>query len=310
MTTILHVGSPKSGTTTLQENVLAHLDGIVYLGKPFPTPEMRQDIEYVKRYDASDFSLERLKSFVAEHRATAEAAGKPLVFSDETLTSPGMKSLVAERLHEVFGPARIIVTLRNQHKSIESYYTRHGRTLKKVPDKWAGSFVPFDDWFDTSVRNFQGTQLDRVRYDNVVDVYGAVFGRENIVPLLFEEMIGDADAFGEKLGTILGVAGSEVSELLTRPALNTRPPALKRDFHRAETAVPYGLRRAAGRILPRGIKDGIKASLERVLWSGDRDSRMVVSDEKREEIRQMYADGNRRLVSEFGLELERYGYPL
>ena len=186
---ILHVGVEKSGTTFLQRNIFSRVPTLVFIGQPYENKDFRQSIESLKRDDKYEYNEKYLLEILKPYFGKAESSGKYLLFSDETITSPDMKTEVARRLRSLFGAARILITIRNQISSVESYYVKHGRILKKVPDPWNGQFVEFDDWFKYYFNNPRGFHFDRINYKKIFQIYASNFGEENIIVLPYEAMI-------------------------------------------------------------------------------------------------------------------------
>jgi len=308
MHSVIHVGIAKSGTTTLQENIFARLRDVLFLGKPYQVPWIRDQIEALKWRDDGHLNLEPLKEFFAEKSHEARGSKKTLVLSEESLTSPPMKLLVARRLREVFDTPKILLTFRNQMHSVVSYYTKQGRILKKVPKPWAGRFVSFEEWFEFSINNIEGTHLDRLRYYDVANVYADVFGRQNVVLLLFEDMINRPAFFAEQMARLLNVSVNVVRGLLEQPAANTRSTIGDRKLHELNSSMPKGIRLLGG-ALPPPVKSKLKQAFSGVLRDSRRDKIELNADRKRQLIN-LYADGNQRLIKEWGLELGKYDYPL
>jgi hypothetical protein len=211
------------------------------------------------------------------------------------------RDVIAARLYRLFQPARIVFTIRNQEKYISSMYLnlkRNSAFFSRMP------MPPVSQWYQGMLTQFRCHYLQNLNFYEVIDVYRQLFGRENILILPLEMLINDGPS--EYLGTLCKFADIALSRADVeryREPRNTRMSAMKGlaadmiaddqffDFYSV-------LRQRLGR-----------EQLDELLDSGDRAAAML-EPEDLTDLGQRVAAGNRLLAGEYGVELERYGYPL
>ncbi len=144
----IHVGYPKTATTYLQQEVFPHVPGIAYLGKPLHDKAVETAFADLRFLDDVSFRkdecFERLRSYV---RSKGGQSDNGLLLSYEGFVCPkhwgtrlADRSIIAQRLHQVFGEAKIIITLREQISWLGSYYLRHIKP-------YHGQFAREKEWF-------------------------------------------------------------------------------------------------------------------------------------------------------------------
>lgn len=306
---IIHVGVAKSGTTFLQRILFELHPNVIRLGQPYEDKALRRLVDSLKRDDDYDFDFAALEAKIEAFQNVAQDGERVFVFSDETLTSPEMKSIVADRLHRLFGPSKILITIRNQISSIQSYYARQGRILKRVPGKWNGRHIEFEEWFDYCVNNPRGTHLDRINYKKIMKIYMERFGEENVHVLLFEDMANSNHVFTESLMDLLGGPTSVIENLLKKGAVNPRSTVRAHVHHKLRSRFLWG--GSLLKYLPvsqRG-KQAIRSTFQAFLQAGKRDT-VDLPDYALEKIREIYKDSNQWVAEETGLDIKRHGYPL
>lgn len=198
-TLFLHIGTQKTGTTTIQsilsknkEKLLS--EGIGYLGR---FAKLAREIRVIEEYD------EKLVNQLQEEINTEIDAIKnrdlhTFVISNEKFSGDKMIShrnagAIAHFLKEVFDPfnfdIKIIVFLRRQDQYIESTY------VQKVYSGSTDSFQEFLDHFN---------EMD-FHWDEFLDLYANVFGVENMFVRGFDKKyLPHEDSLIQTFGTIIG----------------------------------------------------------------------------------------------------------
>jgi hypothetical protein len=306
---VIHVGYPKTATTTFQQHVFPHHPEIDYLGKFIPS------FRYVEEslYGLIDELLHRsaigfggtgeLQATVA--RLRQGTARRCVLLSSESFIHPSVIDVaaVADRLHGAFNPCKILITIREQVSAILSFYWMHGRygqylTIgpKTEADRIAYP-IPFAAWlrFQKSAidRNYLGT----LHYDAVIGRYVEKFGAGNVCVLLYEAIKEDPDGYARDLGAYLGVDAARLRRLM----------ADKHELKSKERAEPW--RNGHGSALEAAAQ---KPRLFHKLRAAFRPQKVLPPrlsiDEEIAGLREMYRAGNARLARERSLPLERFGY--
>lgn len=303
----VHIGFPKTATTTFQQHVFPAHPDIEYIGKFIPGFGYRTDAlaSNIGRLITSDsVSYAGVGALRDEVNAIIRSSSRRIVllssesFVQEQATDRG---LVAKRLFEAFGPCRILITIREQLSIIRSFFAMHGQYgqylfLTKHEDEAFVLPLSMSDWLKFALRHPDRNFPSMIRYADVIDCYCGLFGRHNVGLLVYEEFVHDPTAYVQRLADFLHVDPEEMARLQSgRHEHRSRP-------RRVPTANPAPVPGLLGRLSAR-LRDRNPAA-----------STVALSTEIPEpwltQLRDQYRPGNRRLAEVYGLPLERYGYIL
>lgn len=299
---VLHIGFPKTATTTFQAHVFARHPGLLNIARPFRDDAHERLWTSLAVDDDMDYAENELARLVAQYRAGGD---RVMLYSDETVVNTPIRSIAAKRLKRLFPDAIVVAVLRSQFSALVSYYHGPGWALNAAPEPYRGSHVSFGNFL-----GFGFAQPDRspyfktIRYSEILDLYAGLFGRDRVHVLLYENFMDDRAGFVNRLSSLLGIDGRKAQDPLGGGHEN---PAAK-DFdiwHRK-------LRRRFLRDVPisRFVPGSrhVKRGLERMFGRGHRQA--VLDDAWRGRIAQAYGPGNRAVAAAYGLDLEKHGYPL
>jgi hypothetical protein len=224
---IIHVGFAHSGTTSLQENIFSKRTDLFYAGVPYAG--VRGDLggifSLVKYREPGRYDSAATTALAAELIFRRMHAGQRLVISDETLvdqpaiyyTPPMMHvALIAERLRALFGPARVLFTLRNPLHTVVSTYLTLKRNYAALANR---DIEPFEQWFAGNLTQERNLFLCNLDPSLAIRKYELVFGegQVNVLPLelLTRQGIG---AYLCRLGEIMGLefSPSEIDGYVAR----------------------------------------------------------------------------------------------
>jgi hypothetical protein len=307
---VVHIGFPKTGTTTHQNHLFAKHSQIHYLGKPYKSKHFETELHRLIKEESTTYQPDSLKEYLASPEVRIHDAGKKvLLVSDEIMVSVSKvrdKGMVAQRIKDVFSPCKILITLRNQFEILQSSYISGGRLLTEfnVPKKYRGRFVGFEDWLEHSYENLSRSHVGNFIFFNTVDYYARLFGKSNVLVLLFEEFIYNKEAYIKKLAEFLNIDAQESLALIETAHDNERIDQSRLNFeHWVGSRVPIKKNRfifAAAKIS--GFFSG--------LFSNNKKARVLIPGIWLERLKSLYSEGNRKLMKEFDLPLDRYDYPV
>lgn len=301
---VLHVGYPKTGTTTFQINVFPNHPEIDYLGKFLPSHHF-QDETLSRGVDAllhrpswREPELGFLKQGVQDIQRGSK--GKVILLSSEAFIHPIATDLtaVAQRLRDVFGPCKVWITIREQVSLLLSFYWMHGRhgqylSTNAIPQNITLKYpLGLTEWLELQRHAYDRNLLPVLHYDEVISLYRDTFGASNVSVLVFEELRDDPAEYCEKVSSLLGVDAQETKRLAVGKIENAS----------AGRSIPWHGREKA--LHPSRAQSLLRAMGRRLGMVGQtRDPEAIL-----EELRQEFRPGNDAIVRELALPLARYGY--
>lgn len=231
----VHVGYPKSASTTLQKTLFSKHSDILNLGL-YPTnnigvdtKETSEDSIYLndgylkifydnmtklneKEYAKSNNEFlfnEKIKKYIL-------ATDKKVIFSHERFTSVFFAykdyQVKAKRLYNFFPNAKILFIIRNQYNWLMSQYRDHPFDPRNLS---SGKATTFDEWFEIASTDKSIKLMDNLDYYNVIQYYEDLYGRQNIGVFQFEELITDLESFSQKISDFLEINKDKTQEILS-----------------------------------------------------------------------------------------------
>ncbi len=305
---VLHIGLPKTATTTLQKSVFPKLSGVCYAGKHIPgygytSVELGRAMHALMRADSvlGDV-VPAFAEAVSEVSATCGAS--TLVISSESLAHPSARDigLVAKRLAAAVPQARILISIRAQTDLVRSWYRSHGRfaqymfTHKRESERIRSSLSQ-REWWDFVSRDPDAGLLAMLDFDAIVECYARLFpNRVTVLPM--EWMRVDPSRFARSLAGLLGADPAACEQALEgaheNRGLSKREVCAARVCSMLGVSADFLEHRSQG-VIRRWLAAG---------GAADEKLAPVIG----EFIRTRYAKGNSRLSSRFGLDLSSWGY--
>ena len=306
----IHVGYPKTATTTLQVHLFPNHPEIDYLGKFVPgfhytDPVLGRHVgamitEGKALYDGG---ADARRDF-EEVRAASKK--KAVVLSSESfvhVTAPDV-CMVADRVKSVCAPCKIIITIREQRSFLESFYRTHGRFgqyLFLVKDEFEDISFPIhiDRWLSIMARSQERNVLSLIHFDRIVGYYDALFGRDNVLVLLYDELMVAPEDFIRKLCAFLSIDSGTALDLVRGRCENPGSPS--RLVLCGDKAPVY--------LSPVMEVTEAEPGQTTARWiSTLRDEDACMANDWRVLLGKLYRDGNQRLQSVRGLPLAEFGY--
>jgi hypothetical protein len=315
---LVHIGYPKTGTTTLQKGIFHKLDEkeiINYVGRGSKQKFLDWNNKFVRRDDINQdlvFSEEKLNVFSDERLTNQEFYSKMRYMNDsgETRGSPHPNPLeelthnpfnnasrVKSTLGEYADDIKILVTLRNQPKIVHSLYAYTYHTYQESEyDTWQKYFSHF------VTENY--LQKD-FYYDKLLKKYEEIFGKENIHVVLFEHLKHNPNKYIEEIREILNI-DTNIEEFITLEPQNVaektdeyyvnqyRNPNLveKKIPNKLKSGVRNGLQRS--RIT--GLLPILKKAYDLIAFNEGKNKVQKISEEEINQILNIYEQSNMRLT--------------
>lgn len=304
--TVIHIGFPKTGTTTLQ-SALRKTPGCRYVGKGLRdglTPGLSLDLaEAVFFSDRRRFR--ELRGSLTERLGQAGEGASCLVVSDEAFTFAEFMAIgrkwgrqvvtdhedVADRLAQLLGDATVLMSVREQRAFLRSF---HDQTLKRGRDD-----TPLDTFVQTEIDHASHrSMLGLLRYEACLEAYEARFGAGNVHVSVFEQDRSDYEGYIARVADICGLPADGLLRAWGGGHENTGRP---------ENAGP-GLR-AARQIVPATVRRMVPNSARsRLAAAMSPPPKPDLSEAHGAWLAEHFAASNAALGARTGLDLARWGY--
>jgi len=315
----VHIGLPKTATTTLQRGLFANHPEIEFLGKRAgrrADPRLRRCSgkaafrlanqlfwDHVRCID-----VDEAKRLYREEILPAINPDKQIVFSFEGLAVARLETrkAVAQNLRDVFGSCRIIIGIRRPLDLVEALYFQRlkRRHLGEQNERFALLRSPSTtQWLESII---EGRELvDHLDYAHTIRIFIEALGRENVAVFALEHLRAAPVDFARSLCGFLEIDAEEGVRLLEGRQHNVRltQPVVDRMLRFERSGIASLLYAMAGRgIRKRLVRAGAdEASMH---------ARLSFSPDFRESIEARTRNGNRWIAKEWRLPLEDYGYPV
>jgi len=322
---LLHVGLPKTGTTTLQQAIFPNHSQIFYLGKFFRTS--------IERGCLSNDVHEVLEPLFWGHKKASDtkettrlcrekifpqvSENKCLLVSYEVLGNRPTRTFrrMLERAKEVFGSCRILYVLRNPLTQIPSEYLQNieGGFIDPKRREWMDPpcFLCIETWFakKNMTRAEAGAVNDRwpffsSNYIQNIQASIELLGKENVGVFLFEELQKKPEKYYRSISRFIGIDPDEAYLLSQQKHLNKRITQGELNKIRqlyscvwTKALLPFLSKWLRRRLLLTAAKNSDPAKVE-------------LAADFQEKIIAATRDGHRWLVENLDLPLEEYGYPI
>ena len=306
---LIHVGYHKTATTWLQNFIFNNSE----LG--FTSPWGAQSGLAAKAFilkNSYRFDSEVARSEFRGLYNFGQRDGLVPVISNEALCGQPIQGgrfayskHVADRLHNAFPEAQILVVIREQKSSIISHYRQY------VANGGMHSIESYIGDRNLPPGFAPPCPIDHFEYDLYVSYLQSIFDKENVLVLPFETLRLDRKSFVNKICFFAGL--DECSELPESPpsrvGLKGYALGLRRFFNQANFGIPDWslgrqsiqcrvagkLSRKVNSIVPGVLNEKYESKLKKAVA---------------ERIGDRFADSNHRLAELTGLSLAELGYPL
>ena len=297
MARIVHIGYAKSGTTFLQHKVFPGLKGIEYVRK-----ESSKRMLYPLILNAHrDLDFEQIAKGIQSN------IGDHALLSEEQLTGSFFVNLainrydIAEGLKSL-GMDKVIITIRNQRDAVPSLYSQyvHEGGVLKMKD-----FLSVDGAFQSFNPRFNAAYL---HYDRLIEVYQELFGKENVLVLLNEELrkdmagcISTIESFCNATFDQSLIKGSRDNKSLDRVSLGVQRVLNRYTWNRFSPAT---------RIIPGLTSTRLRRILQGTIGKLFSSAGRINAGSEHEALIASYRSSNKRLAALIDKDLGAFDYPM
>ena len=320
----IHIGYPKTGTTTLQNYLFPEHSQIDYVRSKGSNFSFITDVFY-SRENAFKKKKTEIKKELEAYSKSCKT--NKIVYSEESFTSFSMffrfepipyiytlePNSIARKLGcafidtNVFNSSKVILTIRRQDELLKSMYAQvYNLAFKRFSH--TNSFQKFLKYAFSE--NSDGFILDAINYNDSVLEYEKIFGNGNVCVLVYEEFKLNPKNYIKKLASFIGVDEQEAMNLIENKHDNKRSSesGYMSDERNLKELINYYKNKLLGK-----RQLGIKARwLHRLLESVYVPGRKLIDisfDEGQiKYLNEMFAEGNQSLSDRHQLDLCKYGY--
>lgn len=324
-----HIGLPKTGTKTLQIHVFSQHPQIEYLGKlvlgkhgsQYKHQAAATLLEELWHANWAKPNLDLCRQAYQEAVAPAQDAGRVPVCSWEAMSggSREARRAQARNYKAVFGECKMLISLRQPLDLAECLFFQD---LKRITvgagAGWGKGFrhPDINQWLKSKFRRegrrkFGGkgrleeqSPWGRLDYAETVRIFAEEFGRENIGVFVFEQLKENALEYLKSICRFIGVDPECVQDASEKRE-NTRwtvDHMQRLDHVQSSWWRSFKFRFGSPRYRRRTI--GVNND---EACAGKR-AKAAISDEHKKHIQDLTREGNRWLVKNWRLPLEKYGY--
>lgn len=313
----IHIGMPKSASTTLQRYFINGLQNIEYIGPEAYSEGYRLFLEIMNKDDLS-FNFNLIQQGFLDHLNHQN----PVIFSSEFAC--GLRSVflsgqvqsrttVCDRFAKLTPQAKILIILRNQfdlHKSLHAQLLRNESTFLDI------NKFTLDAWMEKNInlhKQHWASVFDFADYYPLVKMYQRKFKHVKIV--FFEEIIKNMESFvNDNLISFLDLKDSNIKSQFINKIENTRHNTtsiktndlIKRTSHILKTR--YG--NPLGNV-DRGQKEKIINNIVELSGKIIPGKKYKSYSKKHENfLREFYTESNQKISVLLDVDLKKFGYPV
>ena len=218
MSVVIHIGSSKALSTSIQYNIEQLNENFFNFGKNI-------DLEKFKKKGVGDFYRnddckklthilvnldnykgldKKLKENIQKKVKEVEAQNKVFFYSCELFCESPSLYLIIKIFKELFGDFKILYVIRNQVKVIESLYNYNGHVASYLNNKEKYKYISFNSFFETGKKqltlngghksHFWTHDFFRIyNYNNTVKIIESLIPKKNILVYPMEEVVEKKD---------------------------------------------------------------------------------------------------------------------
>jgi hypothetical protein len=313
-TNVIHIGFPKTGTTTLQNYFFSIHPEIHFLGQPFSSDKIRKATQRDLHNLSLDFNINETRDTFLEEMAKIRDDQRVNLLSYEGITSVmedsrPEKPELANRLFDIFGAgSKVVIVVRNQKKFFTSLYAE---------TVLAGSYMSFPQFTQFFLNNISRTFMQSIKYVPLIKHYSEVFGRENVWVACYEDMQKDSGLFLDGFCRFVGVSDLKVDLPHKNVRLGCMGIILRRIFNRIikfDFSRPpfYGGVRKRGEV-KQNWRGKYKLVTKEFVYAVNPylpfNQKLEFPRHLEEEFDSIYGPFNKILMHDYDLKLDTFDYP-
>jgi len=184
---VLHIGYPKTATTTLQRGVFPKVQNLEYVGNSiYPNGKIEKKV--IKKENDLFASNERVISLKYGHEGKSEK--------------------IKEQVESENLDVNILFTIRNQSEMLQSVFTFYHGIFKNE------GYTCINDMVLREIGRKGKLEIENwLDYEGVVNEFSNTFGSENIYVLKYEDFASNRERFFETLSNAVGESSRYIQKV-------------------------------------------------------------------------------------------------
>ena len=300
MTTVIHIGGNKTGSTLLQRHLFSKYERIGYLGEDCPNyNSIREALTSLVADDNSHYHHSGVEKVFRRYFSSCSPPNVN-VYSNEDIMTSALPSVCANRLKLLLPEASVVMVIRNQLTALPSWYAGHGAYLKNVPRRYWRRHVTFSEWLEYCFAFPKTSAIEAMNYHRFYEIFTDLYGKENVHVLLYEELVNSPQIYFQRWADLLEIPLSEI-----QACVGSRTERVGKSSRRDLAERLYSL--CFRRPLP--VQEGSTSNML-VRWLNNGPKKEVSFPLNwREKVVEYYRRSNSQLAKQTGYNLAVEGYP-
>ena len=246
-----------------------------------------------------------------EIKRTASENHQIPLFSMETLSlnTRGWRATRAQNLRRILGRSKILITVRHPIELVRSVYSQYiKRELIFSPPGEVARLLDINQWIINGFQKSHTPPACHLDYAHTIRTYANQFGKGAVYVAVFEELEENSNHFISSLCRFLGIDAKEGLKLTGNRRANVRLSPANLEALRSMRRSPLKAIRFRYAKPPKRMQ--MIGMTEAAFSEGTKKAKERIDDDLIANVEQLTSNGNRMLANEWGLPLEKYGYPL
>lgn len=324
MSVIIHIGSSKAASTSIQQYFQTLSDDFAYfginidiekfkskgVGHTFLDEDCRKLTEVLLNLDRFKGLDPQLKQNIQKKVKLANDQNKIFFYSCEGFCETPSLYLMMEIFKEIFNDFKILYIIRNQFDTLKSVYFYEGHKSAHLIEKNKFKYISFSDFFEQALLNHKNRgghksnywTLDCIRIYNYyqnINIISKFIPEDNILVFPFEDIAKSYD-----LNSILKFIEKKVNKKFSSPTLNTNFLTRINVSNRKGSFFKLYAFLSALNINPRKLNLKLKKFINyKKLFKFSND--LKIEDKYFFEIKKLYLEDNSKLIEKF-YSLKKY----
>ena len=297
----IHLGWGRCATSSLQVNCFDKLEYFANIGRPY-----KNDFINIRKGLRGEYFPLNYKKIKKEIQKISK---KKIILSDETIGNAIFQNeKIFDLIKLIFTKdnTKVLFTIRNQSDWIVSDYKSDGRILKNTFKKYNNKIINFDDYFSFYYNGFNKTKniFSHINYSSVIQEFSKYYDKIYILPIellknsnLYFEILSDflyeSKNYSEDLKKLFEVKKINASSSHRNHIYRIFRENFFPNFH------PTKYFGKSGKYLNQKFKKFLDSGSE---------IKITLDSVKRNQIKEMYREGNIWLEEKFKINLKNLGY--